>query len=206
MIEWKTARKQSEENSGKEYGYTMKALFSTPTDEDRKKFEESGLNSSCLDDKIKVAFTDDNGNSAYLFVDSPTFEKLGEEYITKNTSLSYSTALDEWIANLSQNAYYNDLQRYPEKTILLKFMEIRHEDGSEVYRCEETGYYYFRQVSAREPFARWLGCKRRPELDDGYEVRSNLVFSYNGQTEKVFYDDWNGVAAYSKTFNPDFGK
>ena len=43
-------------------------------------------------------------------------------------------------------------------------------------------------------------------FEDGSEPRANLIFECGGQKEKVRYDDWNGVAAYSDTFNQNFHK
>ena len=46
------------------------------------------------------------------------------------------------------------------------------------------------------------GGRRVPE--DGREPRPNLIFQLGDQTEKVVYDDWNGVAAYKDQFNKNF--
>ena len=87
------------------------------------------------------------------------------------------------------------------------------EDDDEIsdYISEVTGFchngrYYLRDVSNREPFAKWYICGKRRVFEDGNEPRANLIFQCGEQQEKVIYDDWNGVAAYSDTFNPNFYK
>ena len=47
-------------------------------------------------------------------------------------------------------------------------------------------------------------CGERRVWEDGREPRPNLVFQLGDQTEKVVYDDWNGVAAYKDQFNKNF--
>lgn len=184
----------------------MRVNFTVPTTQDYEDFKSAGLNASaCLDDRIKAVIETEDGNSAPLYIDRETYERLGEKYISSNITLSYSESLEEWVAKLSQNAYYNSTVRYPEKMIQVSFVGYRHEDGAEIYRSQEnSSHYYLRQVSAQEPFARWFGCKGRSRTDSGSELRSNLVFIHNVQTERIRYDDWNGVAAYSDTFNPNF--
>ena len=84
-------------------------------------------------------------------------------------------------------------------------MEVEAGTGRQVYRGED-GRYYLREVSRREPFAKWYICGKRRVFEDGSEPRANLIFECGGQKEKVRYDDWNGVAAYSDTFNQNFHK
>ena len=87
----------------------------------------------------------------------------------------------------------------------VKFVEVEAGTGRQVYRGED-GRYYLREVSRREPFAKWYICGKRRVFEDGSEPRANLIFECGGQKEKVRYDDWNGVAAYSDTFNQNFHK
>lgn len=64
--------------------------------------------------------------------------------------------------------------------------------------------YYLREVHAHQLFAKWYLCGERRVPEDGREPRPNLVFQLGDQTEKVVYDDWNGVAAYKDQFNKNF--
>ena len=87
----------------------------------------------------------------------------------------------------------------------VKIVAVDGGTGRQVYRGED-GRYYLRDVSNREPFAKWYICGKRRVFEDGNEPRANLIFQCGEQQEKVIYDDWNGVAAYSDTFNPNFYK
>lgn len=104
----------------------------------------------------------------------------------------------------SQNSRYNDLGRNPEKVIKVMFVGIEDGTGREVYRGVETQRYYLREVHAHQLFAKWYLCGERRVPEDGREPRPNLVFQLGDQTEKVVYDDWNGVAAYKDQFNKNF--
>ncbi|MDE6021599.1 MAG: hypothetical protein K2H01_11465 [Ruminococcus sp.] len=182
----------------------MKIEFSNPTEYDRRKFEDT-LSPSCLDGRIKVTATDEDGNTAEMFIEQEIADRLGEEYIREHIAMYYSKALCGWFLKLSQNDYFNDTERYPEKVIQVKFDGIEGGTGREIYKGIETGHYYLREVHfPRERFAKWYVCGKRRSEDDGNEPRANLVFECNGQREKVQYDDWNGVAAYSNNFNEAF--
>lgn len=130
----------------------MQVSFAVPTTQDYEIFNSFGLNAAdCLDDRIKAVFENGNGNSAPLYIHRSTYERLGEEYISSQTTLSYSESLEEWVARLSQNAYYNSTERYPEKMVSVSFVGYRHEDGAEIYRSkEDSSHYFMRQVSAQE--------------------------------------------------------
>lgn len=84
------------------------------------------------------------------------------------------------------------------------FVGIEDGTGREVYRGVETQRYYLREVHAHQLFAKWYLCGERRVPEDGREPRPNLVFQLGDQTEKVVYDDWNGVAAYKDQFNKNF--
>lgn len=131
-------------------------------------------------------------------------ERLGANYIKDHAVLSYSSISEEYHVDVSENDYYNDLNRNPEKIIPLEFVEIESGTGREVYKGTEDERYYLRSVSTHENFAKWLICGGKRAVDDGCEPRANLIFRCGDQTEKVIYDDWNGVCAYSNTFNRNF--
>lgn len=184
----------------------MKVKFSKPNENDYKKFTDAHLcASSCLEGRIKITVKDDDGNTAELFVKKEELDRLGEDYICSHITMQYSSYFREWFAKLSQNDYYNDTERNPEKVIVVKFEGIEGGTGREVYKGIENERYYLRENHfPRKNFAKWLICGKYRKTDDGYEPRANLIFECNGQREKVRFDDWNGVAAYKDTFNKDF--
>ena len=105
---------------------------------------------------------------------------------------------------MSWNAYKNDPQRNPPKTIDVEFVCDMGSERTEIWRRLDTGGYLMRKL-CNEPFARWLVCRERQGWwEDGACVRPNITFRHRKQTEKVRYDDWNETAAYSDTFNPNF--
>lgn len=178
--------------------------FSNPTEYDRSEYAKT-LYASALDGRIKVAARDEDGNTAELFVKQEMVDRLGEYYIREHTTMYYDEALGKWFLELSQNDYYNDTARNPEKVIRVKFDGIEGGTGREIYKGIETGRYYLREnCFPCETFAKWYICGKRRTADDGDEPRANLIFECNGQREKVRYDDWNGVAAYGDTFNKNF--
>lgn len=132
------------------------------------------------------------------------FDRLGLAYIEQHTKLEHSEVCDEWFMKCSQNSWYNNLERNPEKVIKVMFVGIEDGTGREVYRGVETQRYYLREVHANQLFAKWYVCGERRVWEDGREPRPNLVFQLGDQMEKVVYDDWNGVAAYKEQFNKNF--
>ena len=182
----------------------MKVQYGEPTLEDRQEFEESGLPAYVLDGRVKITATDDERHTACLFIDKEVYDRLGESYIENHLTMRFSDALDRWCLNLSENDYYNNLERHPERIVHLRFCYIEGGTGRDVYKSEE-GYYFLRENHyPRETFARWLVCGKRRTPEDGTEPRANIIFECNGQRERVRYDDWNGVAAYGDTFNKEF--
>ena len=169
----------------------MKVFFTSPTKQDQKEFEDAGLNVSLLDGRVKIVAVDDDSHVGVLFMEQKDYERLGEDYIRKNVSMQFSK--------------FTDQAKNPDKIIPVRFVEIEEGTGRQVYRGED-GRYYLREVSNREPFAKWYVCGKRRVFEDGGEPRANLIFQCGEQQEKVIYDDWNGVAAYSDMFNPNFYK
>ncbi len=182
----------------------LNLIFTTPTADDVKHYVNL-FGSNLLEDNMKIIATDDDGHTAVVFPLKEEVERLGEEYIRSHAIMKCSKSLGLWYLEYSQNDYYNDTERNPEKVIKVKFCEIEHNTGREVYKGIDTERYYLRDNSyPREDFAKWYVCGKRRVPEDGDEPRANLIFEHNGEREKVRYDDWNGVAAYSDTYNRNF--
>lgn len=183
----------------------MKVMFDVITPKDRAAFIEDGFDAGILDDRIKVTAEDADGNRAYTYMQQRQVEKLGLDYIRSHLTMEFSTFFGEWFIKVSENDYYNDLQRNPEKVIPLEYIGNENGTGREIYRGLQSGKYYLREnFYPRENVSKWYICGKQRRPDDGTEARPNLIFACNGQMEKVRFDDWNGVAAYSDTFNPLF--
>ena len=184
----------------------MTVVFSPITEKDRTEYPDYP---EVLDNRTKVTVADDEGHSGYVYLENTKIEKLGKPYIERHVSLfrdpfpKIGTDYGYFV-NMSEDDFYNSLDQNPRKEILVKFIEIEPETGREVYKGIESGRYYVRDVSCREPFAKWLICGKRRAVDDGNEPRANLVFVHGKEQEMVRYHDWSGVAAYSDTFNPRF--
>jgi hypothetical protein len=155
----------------------------------------------------KVICIDSKGHEGYILMPAHLLEKAGVDYIKNHATLTYSDFCEEWVVKISFNDFYNDPKRNPDKTISVEFIGIQEGSGREIYR-DANGKHYLRENHfPKENFAKWYICSTRlPFGDDGDEPRPNLVFCHNGQQERVRYDDWNGVAAYSDTFNLEFRK
>ena len=174
----------------------MKITVAVITPQDYEKFNAVGMNAeACLADRVKLIYQDDAGHVAESFMKQDEFDRLGLAYIEQNAKLEHSEVCDEWFMKCSHN---------PEKVIKVMFVGIEDGTGREVYRGIETQRYYLREVYANQRFAKWYLCGERRVPEDGREPRPNLIFQLGDQTEKVVYDDWNGVAAYKDQFNENF--
>lgn len=163
-----------------------------------------GLNAEVLTDRKAVVFTDDDGHTGILFMKNDEIEMMGEEYIATHSKLEYSRFCEEWFATVSQNDYRNDPARNPPKTIDVRFVEMMNGVYAEIWREADGGRYFMRQ-RFNEPFARWLTCyKTQYGWEDGACIRPNITFRHGQQTETTRYDDWNGSAVYSDSFNQNF--
>lgn len=183
--------------------HKITTVFSEPTLEEQRKYDDDGF---CVDlsQTVKVSVSDEWNHNGYCYIAKSDVERLGLDYIKDHVRLEHSEVLEEYFVRMSQNDWYNDIQRNPEKVIPVAFVGIENGTGRQIYKGLESGRYYLREVSSHEKFAKWLIGGKRRLPDDGNEPRANLVFLCDGQTEKVTYDDWNGVCAYSNTFNEQF--
>lgn len=143
-------------------------------------------------------------NASDVYVDLDVIDLDVSSYIAENSTLEYSKVCKEWFPKVSWNAYKNDPQGNPPKTIDVEFVCDMDSERTEIWRRLDTGGYLMRKL-CNEPFARWLVCRERQGWwEDGNRIRPNITFRHGKQTEKVRYDDWNETAAYSDTFNPNF--
>ena len=106
-----------------------------------------------------VVFTDADGNVGKLYMKEEDIDLLGKQYIAENSTLEYSKVCGEWFPKVSWNAYKNDPQRNPPKTIDVEFVCGMEGECTEIWRRLDTGGYLMRQL-CREPFARWLTCRK----------------------------------------------
>lgn len=171
----------------------------------KKEAEPYGDNADiALTGRKAVVFTDDAGNTGKLYMKEEDIDLLGKQYIAENSTLEYSKVCGEWFPKVSWNAYKNDPQRNPPKTIDVEFICDMVGERTEIWRRLDTGGYLMRKL-CNEPFARWLVCcKRQGWWEDGARIRPNITLRHGKQTEMVRYNDWNETAAYSDTFNPNF--
>ena len=185
----------------------MSVILRNFQDKERIFFEKAGYNVAELENqRIIVEVIDEKENSAWVAVPKSEIEFYSEEYIKSHAILKFDKFLEEHTVNISKNDYWNDENRFPQKIIEVEFVENMHGEHTEIYRCKETGKYYMRQL-CNEPFARWLSCcHKQGWYQDGLQIRANIIFKHGEETEKVTYNDWNGNAAYSNTFNPNFNK
>lgn len=180
----------------------MKVEIRDITPEEAAPYEDNA--DIILTGRKTVVFSDDEGNVGTLFMKTEELEILGKDYIEANSSMEYSEFCKEWFPKVSWNAYKNDTTRNPPKTVDVEFVEVMDGENTEIWRRTDTSGYLMRQ-RYREPFARWLTCrKRQGGWEGGNCLRPNVTLRNGAQTETVFYDDWNGTAAYSATFNPNF--
>ena len=107
----------------------MIVSFSSPTDRDKKEYVLIGMRPSCLDDKVKITAIDDDSHVGVLFMGLDTYMRLGEDYIRENAKLQHYSSMDMWCLEVSQNNYYNDQARNPDKIIPVKFVEVEMGTG-----------------------------------------------------------------------------
>lgn len=180
--------------------------FSEPTPEDIQPYIDQGFNVEAIDfpNRVKVSVSCDD-KTGYVFMERETVERLGTAYIADHATLE--RCLDEYCVIVSQNDWYNDLSRNPERVIPVRFVKTENGTGREIYRGLENDRYYAREVYfPRENCAKWFCYGGNANAGDGNLPRPNIIFECDGQREKVTYDDWNDTMAYSGTFNKDFNK
>jgi len=173
------------------------------TEQDIERLNNVGFNGKSFSEDRKVLeFEDETGATATMYIDDWKIDQLGEDYIRDNATLEHSEVLEHHVVTLSQANFYNDLIRFPAKEIEVEYVRTKEGERTQIYKCEKTGKYYLRML-CNEPFARWMSATNRGELDVA-NIRANITFVHNGQKETVTYNDYNGNAAYSDTFNKDF--
>ncbi len=182
----------------------LNLTFTMPTADDIQR-TISLFGSNLMEGNIKIIATDDDGHTAELFRLKEVVEQIGEEYIRSHAFLKYNTTLNKWLLLYSMKDYHNDTERNPETVIKVEFCEIEPNTGREVYKGIDTEYYYLRENHyPREFSATWYVYDKRCAFEIVDKARPNLIFEYNGEREKVRYDDFTGVAAYSDTYNRNF--
>lgn len=182
--------------------------FVPVTDKEKESFTAYGMNAEAYlsDTHIKTVVTDDFGHTGKLFIKDADMDMFGQDYIRANVSLQYNKYFNNYIVTLDVNPFYNDIKRFPPKTITVRKVDVDPIDGAEIYKSD-TNKYYRRLAVSKENFARWTSAaKHDDEYEDIAEIRANITFRCGNETEKVTFYNWNGNAAHSDTFNPDFGK
>lgn len=174
---------------------------------DIDRYNQCGMDGrTILAGHVKLIATDDDGNTGITYLEEKVVEKLGVAYIKDHITLTYSDICQEFFVNISQNDFKNDPTRNPARCVTVRFLGTKNGENTEVWQNTDSGCYYLRMLS-NEPFARWMTCGGRSTgWVDRKEIRPNVTFmnAENGEIETVRYDDWNGTAAYSDTFNPNF--
>lgn len=190
-----------------ESGLTVEITGMTQEDFDR--FDGCGMDGfSCLAGRYKLVVHDRLGHEGITYMEIAEFDKLGLEYIRNHAVLEYSEMCKEWFVKISQNDFHNNPEKNPPKCVTVRFIEMKCGENTEVWQDAYSGKYYLRML-CNEPFSRWMTCGGRSTgWLDRNEVRPNVTFmnAANGEIETVRYNDWNGTAAYSDTFNPNFRK
>ena len=140
----------------------MKITVAVITPQDYEKFNAVGMNAeACLADRVKLICQDDAGHVAESFMKQDEFDRLGLAYIEQHAKLEHSEVCDEWFMKCSQNSWYNDLERNPEKVIKVMFVGIEDGTGREVYRCRDTSLLSAR--GTRQPaFCQVVSVRRAP--------------------------------------------
>ncbi len=93
----------------------------------QKEYVLIGMRPSCLDDKVKITAIDDDSHVGVLFMGLDTYMRLGEDYIRENAKLQHYSSMDMWCLEVSQNNYYNDQARNPDKIIPSSLLRLRWE-------------------------------------------------------------------------------
>lgn len=184
--------------------------FGVPTKKDQEEFVESGLNVD-ISERVRITvqgYVEDKIGCGKTFMEREKFERLGVDYIVEHAELRLSAVIGFYI-NISENDYWNDSARNPETVVPVTFIGIEGSTGRELYRSAAGRgkvTYYAREVYyPRENCAKWY-CYGARNSGDGWRPRANTVFDNHGHREKVRYDDWNDVMAYSDTFNVKFNQ
>lgn len=180
----------------------MNAIIRKLTSGDIQSIDDEGLNGKHLVEYgyYKISLVD----RPEIYCYTMEFGGLKPEEITPYLYIK-SGAFGEFL-RIDFAAIKNDEARNPIKVIPVLFVESVPGENTHIYKSIESDKYYMRISSyPRESFARWLTAyKSQGRWEDGREMRANIIFDLNGETEKVTATNWNGCAVYQKNFNVNF--
>lgn len=161
----------------------MKITVAVITPQDYEKFNAVGMNAeACLADRVKLICQDDAGHVAESFMKQDEFDRLGLAYIEQHAKLEHSEVCDEWFMKCSQNSWYNDLERNPEKVIKVMFVGIEDGTGRSVIICVRYTPTSFLPSGI---CAESAGCRRMVESQDltwfsNWEIRRRRLCMTTG--------------------------
>ena len=180
----------------------MEAIIKKLTREDIQAVDSDGLNGQHLVEYGYYKITLVDRPEIYCY--TREFGGLEPEEIIPYLYIE-SSSLGEFL-RIDLAAVKNDETRHPIKIIPVVFIEAVPGENTRIYKTLEGDKYYMRTSSyPRENFARWTTAyKSHGRWEDGAEIRANIIFDLDGETEKVTATNWNGCAVYSDHFNPKF--
>ena len=180
----------------------MEAIIKKLTREDIQAVDSDGLNGQHLVEYGYYKITLVDRPEIYCY--TREFGGLEPEEITPYLYIE-SSSLGEFL-RIDLAAVKNDETRHPVKIIPVVFVEAVPGENTRIYKTLEGDKHYMRTSSyPRENFARWMTAyKSHGRWEDGAEIRANIIFDLDGETEKVTATNWNGCAVYSDHFNPKF--
>ena len=180
----------------------MNAIIKKLTNEDIQALNAAGLNGEYLVEFGYYKITLADRPDIYCYTNE--FAGLKPEEITPYLYIE-SGSLGNYL-RIDYAAIYNDESRHPVKVIPVEPVDEMPGENTRIYKSIGAGKYYMRISSyPREKFARWMSAyKAHGYWEDGAEIRANIIFELNGETEKVTATNWNGCAVYEDYFNPAF--
>ena len=183
----------------------MNAVVKKLTAEDIPALKADGLNGEYLVEYgyYKVSLADDP--SIYCY--TRDFGGLNPDKIGPYLYVEKVSRYDP-VLRIDLAAIHNDTNLYPVKTINVRFVESVPGENTKIFKDATDEKYYMRVSSyPREHFAKWMSAfKRQGRWEDRAEIRANVIFDFNGETERVTHTNWNGPAVYSENFNENFEK
>ena len=186
----------------------MDITIRTITDNEIKELDIAGANGKFIaKTRVAIDCVDEKGHKGTCYFENSKLEKLGRAYIEAHCTLESNVLCGEemWNVRISEDNYYNDVEKNPPKIVDVVFVSNKSGEDTEIWQKIDGDRGYLLRILCNEPFARWMTCDG-PETGwrDRANVRPNITFRNGKETETITYKDWNGLAAYSDTFNPNF--
>ena len=168
---------------------------------DRKRCEDLNFD-FLLKDKSKIIEKD----NLFVIVSKYDYENYGKEQLCEAVFIEHSNFFDRDFLRVDFAKIANDVNFNKPKTIEVEFVENVSGTSDSVFKnIDEPQKHYIRQDNSSEKYAKWYSASwHKDKWTDNGEIRANITFKMNDETEKVSFSNWNAEGVTSNDYNDAF--